>query len=63
MCPSEHAAMCPSEHEICGDRNMKLELRNKSAPLQLALKPTHTERANIMGPNAPNVRVDQKLKI
>ena len=56
-CPSEHAAMCPSKQELCVLPNMKLELRNKGAPLQLALKPAHTQRANIMGPKAPNMRV------
>ena len=39
-CPSEHNAKCPSEHEA----------EIKVPPLQLALKPTHTRRANIMGP-------------
>jgi hypothetical protein len=46
--------------------NMKLELRNKGSPLQLAPKPTHTRRANIMEPKAPNMRVYvnfKKLKI
>jgi hypothetical protein len=57
MCPSEHNEMCPSEHELCVLPNMKLELRNKGSPLQLAPKPTHTQRANIMGPKAPNMRV------
>ena len=28
-CPSKHAAMCPSKHELCVLPNMKLELRNK----------------------------------
>ena len=61
-CPSEHAAMCPSKHELCVLPNMKLELRNMGSPLQLALKPTHTRRANIMGPKAPNMRVSQILE-
>ena len=39
-CPSEHNAKCPSKHEA----------EIKVPPLQLALKPTHTQRANIMGP-------------
>ena len=37
--------------------SMRLELRYKGSPLQLALKPTHTQRANIVGPKAPNMRV------
>ena len=53
-CPSEHAAMCPSKHELCVLPNMKLELRNKGSPLQLAPKPTYILR---MGPKAPNMRV------
>jgi len=32
--------MCPSKHELCVLPNMKLELRNKASPLQLAPKPT-----------------------
>ena len=49
MCPSEHAAICPSKNELCVLPSMKLELRNKSSPLQLAPKPTHTQRENIKG--------------
>ena len=41
-CPSEHKAKCPSKHELCVLLNMILESRNKGSPLQLALKPTHT---------------------
>ena len=47
-CPSKHAAICPSKYELCVLSSMKL--RNKSSPLQLAPKPTHTQRENIMGP-------------
>ena len=34
-CPSKHAAICPSKYELCVLPSMKLELRNKSSPLQL----------------------------
>ena len=56
-CPSKHAAICPSKYELCVLPSMKLELRNKSSPLQLAPKPTHTQRENIMGPKAPIIQV------
>ena len=46
-----------SKHELCVLPNMKLEFGNKGSPLQLALKPTYTRRANIMGLKAPNMRV------
>ena len=56
-CPSEHTAMCPSKHEICVVQNIKLKLRIKASPPKLAPKPTRTQRANIMGLKAPNMRV------
>ena len=40
---------CPSKHELCVRLNMKLELRNKGSPFQLAPKPTHNRRAIKMG--------------
>ena len=49
FCPSEHAAMCPSKHELCVLPNMKLELRNKCSPLQLAPKPTDTQKGEHNG--------------
>ena len=51
-CPSEHDAMCPSEHEagIKLELKEKMQFSHKGPPLQLAPKPTHTRRANIMGP-------------
>ena len=55
--PSEYAAMCPSKHELCVVPNMTQKLRNKGSPFQLAPKPTHTRRASVMGPKAPNMRV------
>ena len=58
--PSEHNVMCPSKHELCVLPNIKLKLSNKGSPLQLAPKPTHTQRASIMGPKAPNMRVLSK---
>ena len=48
MCPSEHYAKCPFEHEA--GIETKLLFLDKVPPLQIALKPTHTRKANIMGP-------------
>ena len=45
---------------LCVLPNIKLELRNKGSPLQLAPKATHTGRGNILGPKAPNMQVYKK---
>ena len=47
-CPSEHDPKCLSEHEA--NIKTKLLFLNKVPPMQLAPKPTHNQRANIMGP-------------